>query len=99
MAASGDEVLRPHGKEYRSDQNVRRRGPASAASVARAEAAQEGQASSARIEGVQENRDEEMTEASITSDAENVKPRIEESREDSIEVSSRMEDGDTPVGG
>ena len=33
-----------------------------------------------------------MTEASATSNAENVKLQIEESREDSTEVSSRMED-------
>ena len=32
-----------------------------------------------------------MTEASVTSDAENVKPRIEEPRKDSTEVSSGME--------
>ena len=33
-----------------------------------------------------------MTEACVTSDPENVKPRIEESREDSKAVSSRTED-------
>ena len=56
-------------------------------------------APAARAEVEKEKRDEEMTEASVTSDAENVKPRIEESREDSTEVTSRMEDGSTPVGG
>ena len=73
--------------------HVRRRGPAGdacaeerlapAASAARAEVAQKGQASLVRVEVAQENRDEEITEASVTSDAGNVKPRIEESREDS----------------
>ena len=40
-----------------------------------------------------------MTEARVTNNAENVKPRIDESRDDSTEVTSRMEDGNTPVGG
>ena len=40
-----------------------------------------------------------MNEACETNNAENVKPQIEESREDSTEVSDRMEDGNTPVGG
>ena len=35
----------------------------------------------------------------MTNNAENVKPRIEGSREDSTDESSRMEDGNTPVGG
>ena len=38
-----------------------------------------------------------MTEASVTSDAENVKPGIEVSREDSKAVTSPMEHGDTPA--
>ena len=62
------------------------------ASAARAEVAQEGQASPARVEVAQESLDEEMTDACVTSDLENVKPRIEEYREDSKAVSSRMED-------
>ena len=65
---------------------------APAASAARAEVAQEGQASLARVEVAQESPDEEMTEACVTSVPENVKPRIEESREDSTAVSSRTED-------
>ena len=40
-----------------------------------------------------------MNEACATNNAENVKLRIEASREDSTEVISRMEDGNTPVGG
>ena len=40
-----------------------------------------------------------MTEASVTNDAENDRHEVEESREDSTEVSSRMEGGNTPVGG
>ena len=69
---------------------------APAASAARAEVAQEGQALPARA---QENRDEEMTESCVMSHAENVKLRVEAAREDSTEVTSRMEDGNTPVGG
>ena len=40
-----------------------------------------------------------MTEACVTINAENVKPRVDESRDDSTEVTSRMNDGDTPVEG
>ena len=72
---------------------------APAASAARAERAQKGKASPARVEGAQESRDEEMNEACVTNNAENVKPRVEILREDSTEVTSRMEDGTTPVGG
>ena len=52
-----------------------------------------------RAELAQESRDEEMSEACVTNNAESVKPRIDESLEDSTEAISRMEDGDTPVGG
>ena len=113
VAASGDEVTRPHGKECRERIRVavmcddagqqrllaaeERLAPA--ASAARAEAALEGQASPAMVELAQESRDEEMNEACVTNNAENVKPRIDESRDDSTEVTSRMEDGHTPGGG
>ena len=40
-----------------------------------------------------------MNEACVTNNAENVKPRVETLREDSTEAISRMEDGNTPVGG
>ena len=40
-----------------------------------------------------------MSEACVTNNAESVKPRIDESLEDSTEAISRMEDGNTPVGG
>ena len=70
-----------------------------AASAARAEAAQEGQASFARVELAQESRDEEMNEACVTNNAENVKPRVGIFREDSTDAINRMEDGNTPVGG
>ena len=40
-----------------------------------------------------------MTEACVTHNAQNVKHPIEESREDLTEVTSRMKDGNTPVGG
>ena len=40
----------------------------------RAEVAQEGQASLARVEVAQKSRDEEMTEACVTNNVENVKP-------------------------
>ena len=97
-AASGDEVSRPHGKECRArirvatmcdDAGQRRLRTAEerlapAASAARAEVAQERQASLARVEVAQENQDEEMTEACVTNNAENVKPRVEVLREDSI---------------
>ena len=113
MAASGDEVSRPHGKECREriraavmcddagQQRLRTAEErlAPAASAARAEVAQEGQVSPARAELAQESRDEEMNEACVTNNAENVKPRIDESRDDSTEVTSRKEDGNTPVGG
>ena len=46
----------------------------------------------------QESRDEEMNEACVANNAENFKPRIEVSREDSTEVNSRAKDGNTPVG-
>ena len=72
---------------------------APAASAARAEAAQEGQASLARVELAPKNRDEETSEACVTNNAENVKPRVEILREDSTEAISRMEDGNTPVRG
>ena len=113
VAASGDEVSRPHGKECRErirvammcddagQQRLRtaKERLAPAAPAARAEVAQEGQASPARLELAQESRDEEMNEACATNIAENVKPRIEASRDDSTEVTSRMEDVNTPVGG
>ena len=63
---------------------------APAVSAASAEVTQEGPASLARVEVAQECRDGEMTEASVTSIAENVKLRVEESRHDSTEVTSRM---------
>ena len=47
----------------------------------------------ARVEVAQESHDEEMNEACVTNNAENVKPRTDESRDDSTEVTSRMEDG------
>ena len=72
---------------------------APAASAARAEVAQEGQASLARVEAAQESQDEEMTEARVTNNADNVELRIHEFLEDSTEVTDRMEDGNTPVGG
>ena len=72
---------------------------APAASAARAETAQEGKASPARVEVAQESRDEEMNDACVTNNAEDIKPRVEILREDSMEVTSRMEDGTTPVGG
>ena len=60
---------------------------------------QEEEASLARVELAQESRDEEMNEACVTNNAENVKPRVEILREDSTETISRKEDGNTPVGG
>ena len=113
VAASGDEVSRPHGKECRErtraavmcddagQQRLRlaEKRLAPAASAARADVAQEGQASPARVELAQESRDEEMSEACVTDNAENVKPRVEILREESTEAISRMEDGNTPVGG
>ena len=59
---------------------------APAASAARAEAAQEGQASPARVDVAQESRDEEMNEACATNNGENVQPRIDESWDDSTEI-------------
>ena len=56
--------------------------------AAGAEVAQKGQASPVRVEVAQENRDEEITEASVTIDTENVKPRIEESGKIPTEVTS-----------
>ena len=113
VAASGDEVSRLHGKECREriraalmcddagKQRLRKaeKRLAPAASAARAEAAQEGQASLARVELAPKNRDEETSEACVTNNAENVKPRVEILREDSTEAISRMEDGNTPVRG
>ena len=111
MAAFGHEVSRLHcsrerirvammcddAGQQRLRTAVERLAPA--ASAARAEAAQEGQASPARVELAQERRDEEMNEACVTNNAENVKPRVEILREDSTGAISRMEDGNTPVGG
>ena len=113
VSASGDEVSRLHGKECRErirvvmmcddagEQRLRTAEErlAPGASAARAEAALEVQASPARVELAQESRDEEMNEACVTNNAENVKPLIEVSWEDSTEAISRMEDGNTPVGG
>ena len=62
------------------------------ASATRAEAAP------ARVEVDQESWDEEMNEACVTNNAENVKLWIEAPRKDSTEAVSRMEDGNTPVG-
>ena len=56
-------------------------------------------ATAARAEVAQESRNEETNEAFVTNNAENVKPRVDVSREDSNEVSSRIEDAHTPVGG
>ena len=105
VAVSGDEVLKPHGKECRERIGVTRmcndagqqmlhtveERLAPAASAARAEVSQEGQASPARVEVAQGSRDEEMNEACVTNKAENVKPQIEESREDSTDESSQMD--------
>ena len=66
--------------------------PAPPASAARAKVAEEGRHRLHGFEVLQESRDEEMSEASVTSNAENVEPRFEVTREDSTEVSSRMED-------
>ena len=81
-------------RAHRNDKYVRRRGQqrlrtveerlAPQASAARAKITQEGQASLARAEVAQEKRDEEMTDACVTNNAEKVKP--EESREDSTTV-------------
>ena len=49
---------------------------APAASAARAEEAEEGQASPARVGVAQESRAEEMTKACVTKNAENVKPEL-----------------------
>ena len=109
MAASGDEVSRPHGKECRerirlammcddADQQILRTAEerlAPAASAAGAEVAQEGQTSPARVESAQESREDSIE----VSDRMKDKPRIDESRDGSTEVTSRMKDGDTPVGG
>ena len=111
MAASEDEVLRPHGKECRERIEVARvcddagqqrlrtveERLAPAASAARAEVAQEGHASPARVEVAQESRDEDSIDAS--SRLEKRQDPVEESLEDSTEVTSRMDDGNTPVGG
>ena len=92
MSASGDEVSRPHGKECRErirvammcddagQQRLRTAEErlAPAASAARAEIAEEGQVSPARVEVAQESRDEEMNEAC----------RVETLREDSTEAIS-----------
>ena len=91
VAATGDEVSRLHGKECR--ERIRVAMMCDDAGQQR----QEGQVSPARIEVAQESRDEETNEACVTNDAESVKPRIDESRDDSTEVTSRMEDGNTPV--
>ena len=121
VAALGDEVSRPHGKECREriraammcddagQQRLRTAEErfAPAASAARAEAAQEGQASPARVELAQESRDEELNTACVTNNAENVKLRIEASREDSTEVIGRHASwrttgigrGEQPMGG
>ena len=56
-------------------------------------------ASATRTEVAQESRDAEMNEACVTNNAENVKLWIGESLDDSTEVTSRMENGNTPVGG
>ena len=72
---------------------------APAASAARAKVAQEAQVSLARAELAQESRDEKMSEACVTNNAENVKTRVEILGEDSTEAISRMEDGNTPVEG
>ena len=68
---------------------------APAASAARAEVAQEGQTSPARVELAQKSREDSIE----VSDRMEHKPRIDESRDDSTEVTSRIEDGTTPVGG
>ena len=113
VAASGDDVSRPHGKECREriraavmcddagQQRLRtaEERPAPAASAARVEVAQEGQVSPARVELAQESREEEMSEACVTNNAGNVKPRVEVLPEDSTKAVSRMEDCNTPVGG
>ena len=105
LAASRDAVARPHGKECRErirvammcdDPGQQRLRTAEerltpAASATRAEVAHEDQASPARVEAAQESRDEEMNEACVTNNAENVKPWIEASREDSTDVSGRMQ--------
>ena len=100
----GYEVSRPHGKECRGrirvammcddagQQRLRTAEErlAPAASAARAEVAQEGQASPATVELAQESWDEEMNGPFVTNKAENVN-RVEI-------LLSRMEDGNAPVG-
>ena len=79
-----------------SGKDVRRRGPAKrlapAASGARGEVAQEGQASPTRVEVAQESRDEEMTEVFVKSSRMEGKPRMGQSREDLTEWKTVTQD-------
>ena len=97
-------MSRPHGKECRERIRVAmmcddpgqqrlhtaKERLAPAASAARAEAAQEGQACLQGLSLPRRSRDEEMSEACVTNNAENVKPRVEILREVSTEPISRM---------
>ena len=111
VAASGNEASRLHDKEcrkciglhmkMRDDVGQQRllaveERLAPAASAARAEGAQKGQASLAKIDAAQEFRDVKMSEAFVKSDAENVKLPIEETREDLTEVTSRKDNWHRP---
>ena len=93
-------MSRPHGKECR--ERIRVAMMSDDAGQQRLRTAEERlapAASPARVELAQESRDVEMNEACVTNNAENVKPRVEILREDTTEAISRMEDGNTPVGG
>ena len=106
MAASEDEVLRSHGRECRErikvdtmcddagHQRLHSGGATRASSIGRRRARH-------RLRGLRWPRrvETKMTQSCVTSNTDFGKPRAQESREDSTEVSSRMEDGNTPVGG
>ena len=85
-------------RAHQSGCDVRRRWTAKTACATRASSIG-CKAPPARVEVAQESRDEKMNEAYATNNAENVKPRVEILWEDSTEAISRMEDGNTPVGG
>ena len=106
VAASGNGVTKPHGKDCRErirvammcddagQQRLRTAEERLAPAALATKAAQEGQALPGRVELAKESRDEKKNEARVTNNAEN-----EKLRGDSTKAISRIEDGNKPVGG
>ena len=94
VAASGNEVLRPHGKEWRERIEVTRMcDDAGQQRLRTVEERRVPAASPARVEVAQESPNPEMTEACVTNNAENINQAPD------CGISGRFDGGDQSNGG